>query len=220
MVRKWHLSVAALVAASQISLAGAEQAGQRSGQQDRKGEGQPKAAQDQGGRQQDTSMRSDSLRKVREVMSNWESKSWDEILAEDATLTLRLADVVQSADGTPALVALSTDVQGREKVKQALDDLYKQYHRQITITTEMLSGDEAILLGDVRLQSARKGQGQPSKPADADQGKAAQKSADNTIPLTIYMHFNQAGKIDRMTVSSLDIETATQSDGGKAPTQK
>lgn len=176
--------------------------------------GQGKQQQPQ---QQDEGMRSEALQKVRQVVDNWDAQAWDEVLAEDVSLSLRIADMVQSPDGGSSLVSIRTEVRGRDKVKQALQKLYEGYHKQITIKSELLGQNQAVLMGDVKVGEGRErfrerqdGQAPQGREQQPREGQEAQKQKDDSVPFIMHMHFNQEGKIDRLNIASFDLKAVGQ----------
>lgn len=195
--------------------------------------GQDQGRQGGASKEQGHVRRSESLQKIRGILDNWNSKSWDDILSDNVTLTLKVADVRRSDSGDISMVSLQREVQGKEAVKKALTDLNKNFRTETTIRSEMISGDEAVLLGDVTAtgqtksgqktdESQQKSAG-PREQQKGDQGRqgkqgsdespqgGAQETPSKSAPVAIHLHFNDSDKVDRMVIACLNPGAMRQS---------
>jgi hypothetical protein len=143
----------------------------------------------------DEGLRSESLKQVRNAVEQWSSQSWDEVLADDVRLGLRMTQRTSREDGTTIMTSTRTDVIGKEKVKQALTKLHQEYGGRVTITSEFLSGQRAVLIGEVAPAGEGKGQDRPP-------------SAEDGVPVVILMNFDQERKIEQLTITSFSLQAS------------
>lgn len=153
------------------------------------------------GDKREESYRSEPLRQVRKAVDDWSARSWDQALAEDVSLALRKSEMVRQADGTSTLVSFRTVVQGKDKVTRALEKLNEDYAGRIKVTSELLSGRQAVLFGEVRASGS-----ETPKPADGEAPSPEGKSPEESFPFAIQLRFDDQGKIDRMVISSFDLK--------------
>jgi hypothetical protein len=231
--------IAALAALAALSLGASASPQQESGQD---------SGRQQGATQQGPTRvhRSESLQKVRSVIDNMGSKSWDDILSDDVRLTLKTAAAERDDSGNVAMVSYFKQIHGKDAVEKALADIHKNLHTQTTITSELISGDEAVLIGDVTFtrpegsgkkhhdghspsaESGQKGEGGTPEAHPQDQyGKAEKQSEQGTrtktLPIAIQLHFNDADKVDRIVITTANVRSAqasSESKESKEPQQK
>jgi len=126
---------------------------------------------------------------VREVLNHWNFKTWNQLLADDVVLKIRLGTATKDSAGDPALLGLKIEYKGRDAAKKALREIYGDLHKDFQITTEIAHGAEVVLMGELVVTSKGK------EPA--------------TLPIAVYMAFNKAGKIERLSVFSVDVRALT-----------
>jgi hypothetical protein len=226
--------IAALAALAALSLGASAAPQQGSGQ-------------DSGHQQGPTRVhRSESLQKIRNVLDNLGSKSWDDILSDDVSLTLKTSAAERDDSGNVAMVSYFKQIHGKDAVEKALADIRKNLHTQTTITSELISGDEAVLIGDVTFsrheggamkhhdghspsaESGQKGEGGTPEAHPQDPSGKAEKQSDQgtrtkSLPIAIQLHFNDADKVDRIVITTANVRSAQgsgESKESKEPQQK
>jgi len=129
------------------------------------------------------------------ILQNWDFITWNELLADDVVLSLRMASV--GIDRISDLNAAHGNLQvsGREDVKRVLKSIYGDIKRGLCVTSEILSGYDVVLLGGLAL-------GVPAK----------------SWPIVIYMGFNYDGKISAMTIAAVDLQPLTDAIRSSAQT--
>jgi len=129
-------------------------------------------------------------RMVETILEGWDLLTWNELLADDVVLSVRFgtADVNQLGDRQ----GLHADLQvtGPHEAKRVLKGIYGVLRKGLFVTTEMISGYDAILLGNLSVQ----------KP-DVD---------IKSVPVAIYMAFNSKGKVRKMTIADIDLQPLTE----------
>ena len=111
---------------------------------------------------------------VRSILGDWDWIPWNELLAFDVVLSLRMSPVwgddLQTVDGV-------VRVEGREDAERLLRRIYPNIKSGLCIITEILSGYDAILLGSITRPSTKEGE------------------CEKASPIIIYMDFNSEGEI-------------------------
>jgi hypothetical protein len=122
---------------------------------------------------------------VKNILRDWDWISWNELLAFDVVLSLRMAPVggddLQTVDGVLRVV-------GREDAERLLRRIYPNIKSGLCIITEILSGYDAVLLGNITPPSTKEGE------------------FEKASPIVIYMDFNSEGEIDVMTIAAIDLQ--------------
>jgi len=134
---------------------------------------------------------------VQDVLSRWDWKTWDQLLADDVTLTLKLGSVMPDQDGQLAAIGLKSEYNGREEAKKALKKVYGELKKNFKIDDEVVSGNEAIFVGDLNV-SQKQNQAQP-------------------IPMAVYLQFNDQRKIKQFTIATVDLRPLAQMAVSQAP---
>jgi hypothetical protein len=117
------------------------------------------------------------------ILQNWDWITWNELLADDVVLSLRMASVGINSIGDLDVAGGNLQVAGREDAKRVLKSIYVDIKRGFCVTTEILSGYDVALFGNMAF-------GLPAK----------------SWPLVIYMGFNDDGKIRAMTIATADLQ--------------
>ena len=134
---------------------------------------------------------------VQDVLNRWDWKTWDQLLADDVRLSLKLGSVMTDQSGQLAAVGLKADYNGREDAKKALKQVYGELKKNFTIDKEVVSGNEAVFVGDLNVSQPQK-QAQP-------------------IPMVVYLMFNDQGKIKQFTIATVDLQQLAQTKVSQAP---
>jgi hypothetical protein len=121
---------------------------------------------------------------VQSVLSLWDFKTWNQLLADDVTVNFKLGTVGVDSSGLPAAIGANLEVQGREDAKKLLKQVYGDLKKNIKIVGEVAYGYDAILLGEMSVTST--------------DGKA------QSLPVACHMHFNTSGKIDKLVLAGVD----------------
>src|SRR5271170_7767443 len=122
---------------------------------------------------------------IQNILQDWDWIPWDELLAYDVALSVRMASI-----GIDALRAVDGNLQvvGREEAKRVLRSIYGNIKSGLSVTAEILSGYDVALLGNLTLPSTKEGVS----------GKAS--------PIAIYMEFTSEGEIQAMTIAVIDLQ--------------
>ena len=122
---------------------------------------------------------------VKSILGDWDWISWNELLAFDVVLSLRMAPVwgddLQTVDGVVRVV-------GREDAERLLRRIYPNIKSGLCIITEILSGYDAVLLGNITPPSTKEGE------------------SEKASPIVICMDFNSEGEIHVMTIAAIDLQ--------------
>ena len=117
---------------------------------------------------------------VQEVLNTWEWRTWNRLLAEDVVLELKMGSV-----GPEGAVGVTGTYNGRDEAKAALREIYGDLKKNVSIWGELADGLEVALLADLNV---------------AEEGETPQE-----LPLVVHMIFNESGKIEAMTLASIDL---------------
>jgi hypothetical protein len=122
---------------------------------------------------------------VKSILRDWDWISWNELLSFDVVLSLRMAPVggddPQTVDGVLRAV-------GREDAERLLKRIYPNIKSGLCVITEILSGYDAVLLGNITPPSTKEGE------------------SEKASPIVIYMDFNSEGEIHVMTIATIDLQ--------------
>ena len=121
----------------------------------------------------------------RSVLNHWDFTSWNQLLADNIALSIRLGTAAKDSNGDPALLGMKIEYKGRDAAKKALREIYGDLHKEFQVTTEIARGPDVVLLGELVV---------------SPKGKAPA-----ILPIAVHMAFNQAGKIERMEIFSVDV---------------
>jgi hypothetical protein len=125
------------------------------------------------------------------ILGDWDLFTWNDLLASDVVLSLRLGSIGIDRIGDRAAVAGNLQVEGRDDVKPVLKSIYDDIIRGLCVTTELLSGYDAVLLGTLTLESTK------------------EAALSESWPVLIYMEFNSHGSISLMTIAVVDLQPLT-----------
>lgn len=125
------------------------------------------------------------------ILRDWNFLKWDDLLADDVTLLVKLRSINISLVGNLAAVGGNFQVTGREDAKRVLKSIYDDIKRGLSVTTEIVSGYDVALLGTLTLESTREG------------------AVSDSWPVVIYMKFDPYGMINLMIIASVDLQPLT-----------
>jgi hypothetical protein len=122
---------------------------------------------------------------IESILAGWDLLTWNELLADDIVLSLRLGTL--EIGRISELRGCSNDnlITGRRHAERVLKSLYGDLRRDLSVTTEVISGSHVILLGQLAVRKAGHGVG--------------------CLPVVIYMALNSERKIQNMTIAIVDL---------------
>jgi len=128
-------------------------------------------------------------RMVETTLEGWDLLTWNELLADDVVLSLRLGRLDISRLGDLRGAGGDLKVTGKQQAKGVLKSIYGDLRKDLSVTTEVVSGYDVILLGNL----------------------AVQKTAEDveSLPVGIYMAFNSQAKIQKLTIAIVDLQALT-----------
>lgn len=126
------------------------------------------------------------------ILQDWDLITWNELLAADVILTLRMGMIGADGFGDVAAAGGNLEVEGREDAKRVLKGIYGFIKSGLYVTTEIVSGYEVALVGNMGLASTTEG------------------ALGRSFPIVIYMKFNYDGEISDMTISVVDLQPLTE----------
>jgi hypothetical protein len=136
-------------------------------------------------------MESDDLARAKDVvqtiLQDWDFMSWNVLLADDVVLSLKLG-AVEDLGG----VSGSLQVSGREEAKRVLKSIYRDLKSRTSVTTQVVSGYDVALLGNLVIPTTK------------------ENEDDRSLPLALYMAFNPEGEIDKLTIATVDLQRLTE----------
>jgi hypothetical protein len=128
-------------------------------------------------------------RMIETILEGWDLLTWNELLADDVALSVRLGTVDLNRTGDLHGLCADLQVTGRDEVKRVLRGIYSDLRKGLLVTTEVISGYDAVLVGNLSVQ----------KP----------DVRIESVPMGIYMAFNSKGKIRKMTLADVDLQPLT-----------
>ena len=138
------------------------------------------------GNDADRRRRKETARKmVREVLEAWDWTTWDNILDENVVLILSLGAAGSRPDGKTALTGYKEEIRGREDAKHALKGHFGDLRKNLKIQGQLAEGYESVSWGDLVVQD----------------------DPPQNLPFLSYVRFNKNGRVDLMTVSSVDLRS-------------
>jgi hypothetical protein len=141
-------------------------------------------------RQQKAEGLAHAKRMVETTLEGWDLLTWNELLADDVVLSLKLGSLDISRFGDLRGAGGDLDVTGKARAREVLQSIYGDFRKDLAVTTEVVSGYDVILLGNL----------------------AAYKSEDDvgSFPVGIYMLFDSRGKIQKLTIAVVDLQALTK----------
>jgi hypothetical protein len=124
---------------------------------------------------------------VQMILRDWNWLTWDTLLADNVALSLSLGAANINTAGEFRVAGGNLQVTGHENVKRVLQDIYGALRSGLSVTTEIVSGYDVALLGDLAARSTN------------------ENAETVTLPLVLYMAFSEEGKINKMTITAADL---------------
>ena len=128
---------------------------------------------------------------VQMILQDWDFMTWNQVLADDIVLSLKLGWIGHDRLSRLGGVAGNLQVSGREDVKHLLKSIYPDLKNRTSVTTEVVSGYDVALLGNLVV---------PTTKEDED---------DMSVPIALYMAFNPEGEIAKLTIAAVDLQQLT-----------
>jgi hypothetical protein len=129
---------------------------------------------------------------VQMILKDWDFMSWNAVLAYDVVLSIKLGAVGFDRLGDLGGVAGNLQVSGREDAKRVLKSIYRDLKNRTFVTTEVVSGYDVVLLGNLVV---------PTTQEDGD---------DRSLPIALYMAFNPEGQIQKLMIAAVDLHPLTE----------
>jgi len=126
------------------------------------------------------------------MLRNWDWMTWNEILADDVVLSLGLGAAGINQVGDFGAVGGKLQVNGREDAKQLLKSICDDLRSGLTVTTEIVSGHDVALLGNLAVRSTK------------------ENIESLSLPIVLYMAFDDDGKVEKMTFAATDLQPLTE----------
>src|SRR5208282_5557921 len=101
---------------------------------------------------------------VQMILRDWDWLTWDTLLADNVALSLNLGAAAVDMAGNLAAVGRDLKVTGRDGAKRVLQNIYGDLRSGLLVTTEIVSGSDAVLLGNLALRGADENRGPVSLP--------------------------------------------------------
>jgi hypothetical protein len=137
---------------------------------------------------------------VQMILQDWDFMTWNEVLDDDIVLSLKLGAFGFDRVGELGGVGGNLRVSGREDAKRVLKSIYRDLKNRTSVTTEVVSGYDVALLGNLVV---------PTTKEDED---------DRSLPIALYMAFNPEGKIEKLTIAAVDLKPLTDAISSAAET--
>jgi len=128
-------------------------------------------------------------RMVETTLEGWDLLSWNELLADDVVLSLKLEALDINRIGDLRGASGDIEVTGKSQAREVMKSIYGDLRKDLSITTEVVSGYDVILLGNLAVHKTNE---------DTD-----------SLPVGIYMVFNSQAKIQKLTIAAVDLQRLT-----------
>lgn len=128
---------------------------------------------------------------VQMILRDWDLMTWNELLADDVVLSIRMGALGAHRVGSFGAVGGNVKVAGREDAKRMLQSIYGDLRSGLSVTTEVVSGYDVALIGNLALRSTK------------------ENTQASSLPIVLYMAFDDEGKIDKMTIAAVDLRPLT-----------
>jgi hypothetical protein len=141
-------------------------------------------------------MESDELARAKDmvqmILRDWDFMSWNALLAADIVLSLKLGAVGSDRLGALGGVGGNLQVSGREDAKRVLKSIYGDLKNRTSVTTEVVSGYDVALLGNLVVPTTK------------------ENEDDSSLPIALYLAFNPEGEIEKLTIAAVDLQPLTE----------
>jgi hypothetical protein len=128
-------------------------------------------------------------RVIETTLEGWDLLSWNELLAYDVILSLKLGTLDVSRLGDFRAAGGNLEVFGKERAKEVLRGIYGGLREGLSVTTEVVSGYDAIVLGNLAIRTSDGGV--------------------ESVPMGVFMAFDSRGRIHEMTIAAVDLRELT-----------
>jgi hypothetical protein len=125
---------------------------------------------------------------VTRIVRDWDWITWNELLAEDVVLTLKLQAV-----GLASIDSFNEDgtqISGRNDARKAMKSIYGELKNGVSITTEVVNGYDFAVFGALRVS------------ANGDL---------KSYPFATFVRFNPEEFIQEMTIATIDVDPLYES---------
>lgn len=128
-------------------------------------------------------------RMIETTLEGWDLLTWNELLADDVSLKLKLGTLDVIGAGDLRAAGGNLEVLGKKQAKEVLQSIYDDLRNGLSITTEVVSGYDAIVLGNLAARTSGGG--------------------IESLPMGVFMAFDSHGKIHEMTIAAVDLQALT-----------
>ena len=125
---------------------------------------------------------------VKGIVRDWNWMTWNDLLADDVVLSVKLGSVALNAFGDLSAVGGNLQVVGRDEAKRVLKSIYGDLKKNVYVTAEVVSGCNFALLGNLT----------------NDDGDV------ESFPIAVHMTFGPLGTIRKMTIATVDLHPLTE----------
>jgi hypothetical protein len=129
-------------------------------------------------------------RMIETTLEGWDLLTWNELLADDVVLSLKLGTLDVSRIGDIRAAGGNLQVFCKQQAKEALQNIYGDLRNGLSVTIEVVSGYDAILLGDLAV--------------------GTKDSGIEALPIGIFMAFESHGRIREMMIAAVDVQALTE----------
>ena len=142
-------------------------------------------------RQPETKDRAQAKQMIKTILKGWDHLTWNELLADDVILSFRSGKVDISRIAELRGYGNVFQATGQKEVKQVLASMYGDLRKDLSVTTDFISGYHVILLGKLVVQRMI--------------------GHSESLPVVIYMDVNFEHKIKKMTIVIVGLLTRADS---------
>jgi hypothetical protein len=128
-------------------------------------------------------------RVIETTLEGWDLLTWNELLTDDVVLSLKLGTLDISGTGDLRAAGGNLEVFGKQRAKEVLQSIYGDLRKGLSITTELVSGYDAIVLGNLAVRTSDGG--------------------IESLPMGVFMAFDSRGRIREMTIAAVDLQALT-----------
>jgi hypothetical protein len=136
-------------------------------------------------RQPETKDRAHAKQMIKTILKGWDHLTWNELLADDIILSFRSGKVDISRLAELRDYGSVFQATGQKEVKHVLARMYGDLRKDLSVTTDFISGYHVILLGKLIVHRMI--------------------GHIESLPIVIYMDLNLERKIQRMTIAIVNL---------------